>query len=165
MSKEWIKESGTCKENELETVIRRISKEIDTGLYVAMYTDRFESGKFTDELRLEGKYALEIRIFNGDKELLLSRCSISEDFSWRFISEDKTLDAESYYVRYHVIDKNEPLSKDYLENGNLSITSTGGGHYSLPVTDGTKRIKIITYIDYDESGMAYAADNRVCGFE
>jgi len=165
MSKEWIKESGTCQGSELGTVINRMVKEIDNGLYIAMYTDRFESGKIKDECRFEDKYALEIRIFNEDKEVLLSRSSISEDFIWRYISDDKNLSNESYYVRYHVIDMNEPLSKDYLKNGNLSITSTGGGHYSLPITEGTKRIKMITYIDYDENGMAYAADNRVCGFE
>ena len=165
MSKEWIKESGTCQGSDLDTIISSIIKEIDNGLYIAMYTDRFESGKITDDCRFEDKYVLEIRIFNKDKEILLSRGSISEDFIWRYISNDKTLDDESYYARYHVIDMNEPLSKDYLDNGNLSIISTGGGRYSLPVTEGTKKIKIITYIDYDENGMAYAADNRVCGFE
>ena len=39
-----------------------------------------------------------------------------------------------------------------------------GGKYVLPIGETEDSSKIITYIAYDESGMAKAADYRVCGF-
>ena len=165
MAKTWIKDDGRCSEQELERKCKEIIDGSEQYLYIALYSDRFDSGRYDSASGTNGERLLEIRIFNENRELLFSRNSISEEFRWRFIVHDDSISQESYYTRYYLIDKNENESRNKLENGNLSILSTVGGRYSLPISEKEKRIKVITYVDYDDNGMAYAADYRVCGFE
>lgn len=165
MAKDWIKCEGLCPEQDLEIKCREIIDDSNEYLYLAMYTDRFDSGKYCGSTEIAADSLLEIRIFDDNRELLFLRKSLSENFCWRYIVHDETIPSESYYLRYYLIDKNETESRQRLDNGNLSILSTVGGRYSLPVSETEKRIKVMTYVDYDDNGMAYAADNRVCGFE
>lgn len=45
------------------------------------------------------------------------------------------------------------------------MTSTGGGHYTLPAEKNDALI-LHEYLDYDpENGMAFVADTRWVGFE
>ena len=49
-------------------------------------------------------------------------------------------------------------------NGNLQLMTTGGGKYELPMDKNYDSIRVISYIGYDESGMAYIYDDRLAGF-
>ena len=45
------------------------------------------------------------------------------------------------------------------------MTSTGGGHYTLPVSPDETRLVLHTYLDqWPDSGMSYPADTRWVGF-
>ncbi len=163
MSREWIIENGQGPAGNLDSYLSE-KKETFSGMkYIAMYPDSFRSGIYGDGLKLED--LLEARIFNDEMELWITRNSIGEDFSWRIASEkDCRADAGAYYEQYQLIDMDTKLSGKPLDDGCIEIISTVGGKYALPIAAGQKRIKIITYVDYDENGMAYAADNRICCF-
>ncbi len=163
MSKQWIKEKGFGSIDSLNAFISEKKDTLIGMKYIAMYPDSFKSGIYGEAFLLDE--LLEARIFNEDRELLISRNCIGEDFSWRIASE-KDCDASEkfYYEQYQLIDINAEKSKEIPSDDRMDILSTVGGKYSLPITKDQKRIRIITYVDYDENGMAYAADNRICGF-
>lgn len=163
MSKEWIKEKGFGPLDKLTEYMTGKKSTLEGMKYIAMYPDSFKSGVYGEGIGLDE--LLEARIFNEDRELLISRSGIGEDFSWRIASEKGYSGPDKFfYERYQLIDINAEKSTEKVEDGCMSIVSTVGGKYSLPITGTEKRIKIITYVDYDENGMAYAADNRICGF-
>ncbi len=163
MSKEWIKEKGYGPLDSLNAFISE-KKDILTGMkYIAMYPDSFKSGIFGNNFCIDE--LLEARIFDEEKEFLIYRSSLGEEFAWRIASEKGCVASDKfYYEQYQMIDINAEKSGAVTDNGCIDILSTVGGRYSLPIASDDKRIKIITYVDYDENGMAYAADNRICGF-
>lgn len=163
MSKEWIKESGAGPKEALKTFMDGKSDSLADMTYIAMYPDSFCSGRYNGGLKLDT--LLEARIFNDNMELLVSRNSIKEDFSWRIASEQGTEGSDKYcFEQYQIIDINAEKSGEPMEDGCINIMSTVGGQYRLPITMDQKRIKIITYVDYDKNGMAYVADDRICSF-
>ena len=88
-------------------------------------------------------------------------------FQWRTASENG-LEKTDYLVQYQTLDLNK---KRMEEEGNLKdpfgnrvLYTTVGGKYVLPIGEKEDSSKIITYVAYDENGMAKAADYRVCGF-
>ena len=161
MPKKWIEENGTGSTEELKTYLIDKNESLKGYTFIAMYTDSFVSGKYEGDMNLE--FLLEARIFCESTELYISRSSIGEDFAWRSASE-KNCDNSDYYEQYQIIDINSEKSYKDEAHGKMNIISTVGGRYELPINDGQTRIRIISYVDYDENGMAFVADNRVCGF-
>ena len=163
MDRIW-KECGQCKE---EDVIKTVFSE-GYQYFVAYLTDKFVAGKaecLEQGLnKLEYGKLLELRLFSEEKEVLARRTMIGENhlFQWRVASETGLLPDE-YMVKYQTldIDKTKTVSAD---NGNLRLMTTGGGHYELPIRCEEDCIKVISYIGYDEDGMAFIYDNRLAGF-
>lgn len=163
MSYNWILKSGQCDLADAKKLLFELSQQ--DCFFIAMYTNRFEAGRL-EELKIDcicDNLLLELRAFNKDKELLITRGCIGEEFSWR-IAADNELEKEEYYDVEHFIDINTEKSTEYAEDGNLIIMSTVGGKYSLPIKKGTSKVKIRNYIDYDSNGMARAIDSRICCF-
>ena len=159
----WIQESGCCLESEFKEMIRERYKNFE--VYIALYTDSFECKRIEvmNLNLLNCNKLLEIRLFNKNAEFYAVRGTIGKDFSWRLTNDDN-LDKLDYVERIHYIDINESMEYSEMnENGNKCLITTVGGMYSLPIKT-EKRVKIRSYITYDDNGSAKVVDNRICGF-
>lgn len=164
MQTQWIEDSGSCQERELSDLLN--NEVSDTSYYLAGLTDQYLSGMAGEEElnSLDLEKLLEIRIFSDEHEFLARRSFLGQPFQWRIASEKNCKDDPgAYIVRYQYLDINEEKTSD-LNDGKLSLMTTVGGRYSLPINRGIERVKIIVYLDYDSEGMASVADYRVCGF-
>lgn len=161
MHKEWARQ-GTCGEADLlKTVFEDCYR-----YFVAYQTDRFIAGRNTLKIlsQIDSSRLLEIRLFSENQEVLARRTMIGAGrrFQWRIASEEGF--SESAYVeRYQTLDIDR-TKVNAGSNGNLQLWTTGGGKYELPVSEMHDSIRVISYIDYGESGMAYVYDNRLAGF-
>lgn len=161
MQKEWERQ-GICDEAEvLEAVFENCYR-----YFVAYQTDQFIAGRNTLEIlrQIDSSRLLEIRLFSENQEVLARRTMIGagHKFQWRIASEEGLLE-NAYVERYQTLDIDRTKINAGL-NGNLQLMTTGGGKYELPVSEEHDSIRVISYIDYDESGMAYIYDNRLAGF-
>ncbi len=161
MRKEW-KRQGICDESELlGTVFENCYR-----YFVAYQTDRFIAGRNALEIfhQIDRKKLLEIRLFSESQEVLARRTMVGagHKFQWRVASEEGLL-KNAYVERYQTLDIDR-TKINAGSNGNLQLMTTGGGKYELPVSEAHDSIRVISYIDYDESGMAYIYDNRLAGF-
>ncbi len=163
----WIKQHGVIKEDEI--INQMMKYEGKENSFLAYSTDSFYAGKVEKEQleQLKKENLLEVRIFSETEETCFQRSSIGKMFQWRTASENG-LEKTDYLVQYQTLDLNK---KRMEEEGNLKdpfgnkiLYTTVGGKYVLPIGETEDSSKIITYIAYDESGMAKAADYRVCGF-
>ena len=140
------------------------------------------------------KLLLEMRIFNENRELWIHRSRIGENvpFFWREASDtDSPVKPQGILKRLFGMGRNDDKrsiqrvisnpekyrfeTRQMLDiNGKpgaadkygcLSILSTVGGHFALPIAPEDRYIRIINYIQYDtESGMGNVADYRFAGF-
>lgn len=166
MCKEWErkvwKRKGICGEHELQEIL------VEDGYsnFVAYQTDKFISGRSTAAAlsQIDSKKLLEIRLFSEKKEVLARRTMIGAEhkFQWREASEEG-LSNDEYVISYQTLDIDRTKTSLGL-NGNLRLMTTGGGKYELPIDKNYDSIKVISYIDYDKSGMAYIYDDRLAGF-
>lgn len=163
----WIKDSGITSENELINEIKKYAG--DNRYFLAYCTDRFYAGRAELEQfnQLNKDNVLEIRLFSEREEILFIRSTVGTDFQWRIASEDK-LDKSEYMVQYQTLDLNQNRINENNNQtdtfGNKVLYTTVGGEYSLPISGNEDSSKIISYINYDENGMAKITDYRVCGF-
>ena len=146
----WIKQHGVIEEDEI--INQMMKYEGKENSFLAYSTDSFYAGKVEKEQleQLKKENLLEVRIFSETEETCFQRSSIGKMFQWRTASENG-LEKTDYLVQYQTLDLNK---KRMEEEGNLKD----------PFGETEDSSKIITYIAYDESGMAKAADYRVCGF-
>ncbi len=155
-------EKGLCSEQELWEEI----KKHDYTYYVAYQTDSFLSGSAQVESlsRIDWSKLLEIRLFSEKGEFLARRTMIGagHKFQWRIATEEK-LTEDDFIVRYQTIDIDSNFTSQG-SYGNLSLLTTGGGCYELPIKENMKLIKVISYIAYGDDGMAYIYDDRMAGF-
>lgn len=171
----WIEEQGTVSHDKLKEKLLESCNE--NHLYLAYFTDGFTSGNACrDEIeKLPTDTLLEIRIFCDEMELLARRSNLDEDFRWRLASdqartanfkmqknteEGKWLPRKeemTYLIQYQTLDIKERLQDN-------RILSMVGGIYSLPLKENESTAKVMTYLSYDERGMAAAVDFRICGF-
>lgn len=151
MSKyKWIAENGICGQNE---IIASAAKYCDEdAIYIALYTDKAEIGQTILENlnRIDGNNLMELRIFNSKREFFAIRSMCTEDFKWR-VTSDKNLKKEDYIVRHQFIDINK-------------VKSMGKSTF-FQIDERVNSVKVISYIEYDEYGMAKVVDNRVCQLE
>ena len=154
--------SGTCTESNLMNHIAGKSYSN----FIAFQTDRFIAGQNTTENlnHVESEKLLEIRLFSETSELLVRRTMIGahNSFQWR-IADEENLAEDEYLVRYQTLDIDTACTVQG-NNGNLNLTTTGGGRFELPISECYDRIRIISYIGYDTDGMAYIYDDRLAGF-
>lgn len=148
-NKPWVKASGHVTEAELAALVQQ--SQIN-GFWAAFYTDRFAAGHTADGVSLSTpENLLELRVFGAAEELWLCRSRVGQQFRWRL-----AVDAGDYLTETQLLDIAE-------QDGSL-MTSTGGGHYTLPA-DKNDALLLHEYLDYDsENGMAYVADTRWVGF-
>lgn len=166
MCKEWERKEwgrkGVCGEQELQELFAKDGYSY----FVAYQTDKFISGRNTSAAlsQIDSKKLLEIRLFSEKKEVLARRTMIGAEhkFQWREASEEG-LSNDEYVVSYQTLDIDRTKTSSGL-NGNLQLMTTGGGKYELPIDKNHDSIKVISYIDYDKSGMAYIYDDRLAGF-
>lgn len=171
----WIEEQGDITPEQLAEKLSGYC--VGERLFLAYFTDGFVSGHATREeiQKLPVETLLEIRIFCDEMEFLARRSSLGKAFVWRLASdrarsenfrkyqengEGKVLPAKeemTYLISYQTLDIKERL-------GENRILSMVGGNYSLPLEGRENAAKIMTYLTYDERGMAAAADFRICGF-
>lgn len=140
---------------------------ISDGYVIAMMTDDFdiqyvESETF-DRTRLHEK-GLEIRIFNHTQEVKWFRCSIEKPFMMRAIHDTKEMDRFSYWDERQYLDIDTDPLRSQPEQG--IARTTGGGEYSLPISDYKgAQILIRNYLEYEEDTMQpHIADWRIVGF-
>lgn len=161
MNNRW-KEHGECGEDLLVDAI--YSEGYD--YYFAFLTDQFLSGKavYEELKKINAKKLLELRLVNRTQEALAVRTMIGADhpFQWRIASEEG-LKSDEYIVRYQTLDI-DLNHTEKLENGTLKVMTTGGGIFELPELSGRDTIRVISYVGYDQDGMAYIFDNRLAEF-
>ncbi len=137
--------------------------EIVQGWMIAALTDKYivDSWPMNREIDWESEEVkvLEIRVFNADKELKLSRSDIGRDFTQRKLPNSDLTDEESYdEIQY--LDIDEDKSKRCPDG---MVYTTGGGKYSLPLKKiKNSKLKIRYYLSkYQESGQAVIKDWRI----
>lgn len=171
----WIEAQGTLSSDKLKEKLLEYCG--GDRLYLAYFTDGFTSGN-ASENEIKGLAAdtlLEVRIFCDEMEFLARRSDLGGAFKWRLASdharsenfkkyknseEGKLLPAKEemiYLIRYQTLDIKERLQDNRL----LSMV---GGSYTLPLKENESAAKVMTYLSYDERGMASAVDFRICGF-
>ena len=100
--------------------------------------------------RIDGNNLMELRIFNSKREFFAIRSMCTEDFKWR-VTSDENLEEKDYIVRHHFIDVNK-------------VKSMGKSTF-FQIDEKVNSVRVISYIEYDEYGMAKVVDNRVCQLE
>lgn len=163
--KDYLCGHGTANEAD----IRSIAEEyLHSGCNVyALHTDHFYCGT---ELLIDEKHLIELRIFDEDSELKITRLNIGAEFSWRYISDtefQKRIESENdEFLREfsnRVYDESHFLDIDANYTNGTSYTATGGGKYTLPV-ENAEKVRIRNYLEYDDDGILYIADFRIAGF-
>ncbi len=168
----WILKSGTADEETLRRMAAEFAAQ-GAALLLAGCTDRYVTGAAGDgEMpAIDYSHLLEMRLFRADCELWAHRTAISRDFSFR-IADDHALrdnvkdEAVPFFADAgnYRIERVQRLDIDAEASGNGSLRATGGGRYSLPITD-EDTARVVVYLDYDDNGAAQAADVRMKGFE
>jgi len=145
------------------------AKNIESGYVVAALTDEYIVDLWPMEHdSLEGKESrlLEIRVFNEEKEVKLSRTDILKEFRMR-IRDDNTMDPkQDYYDEVQILDIDTQKSAKHFESTH-QVYTTGGGRYFLPLAGmESARVKIRYYLErYEESGQARICDFRLVTFK
>lgn len=163
----WVKERGQIGEAGILTEVRqRLST---TALFLAYSTDSFLAGHATEEelCTLKPENLLELRVFSETWEVCYRRSYVGENFQWRLASEED-IPKDSYLVQYQTLDINWNKTQaegNFIDpNGNRVLYTTVGGKYRLPIGLEEDCTQVISYIAYDENGMAKIVDYRLCGF-
>lgn len=145
MKAQWIKACGQCQETEIASIIRE--QNISLQYYLAGYTDRYDSGMVCADIwnGMDCHRLLELRVFGREQEILFTRTCIGTTFGWR-VTDDTGLQDTDYIDTDQYIDCNTECDKD------------------LPLQNGQNAVRVRAYIEYDDNGMAFVSDHRVCGF-
>lgn len=165
MNKQW-NEQGECEEKD---ILKLINTKKDYPFFLAFHTDGFVSGRNneTEIQTIQPERLLELRVFGEKGELLVQRNMIGarQKFQYRTANEEALNKGgnQDYLVSYQTLDIDQKKTK-VINEGMRSLMTTGGGRYSLPINETEYSIKIITYVDYDEDGMAFIYDHRLAGF-
>ena len=163
--KDFICEYGTANEAD---VISFAEKYFHSGCNVyAVHTDHFYCGT---ELDADSRHLIELRIFDENSELKISRLNIGAEFNWRYIDDSefisKLKDEPDKFLgdfKNRVYDEAHYLDIDSNYTHGCCYTATGGGEFTLPV-ENAEKVRIRNYFDYDENGILIISDFRILGF-
>lgn len=185
----WISGEGELCEADLKSMVTEYLKA-DTNEsvpYIMMqYSDKFvcasiEKLRKLDKLNAlleDAAWLLELRVFDAERELWAHRSMLGEVFSWRIaadgVIEDNLKsceqraffkDAKNYMLETcQLLDKDDKhLPEGEGEYGGKLLRSTGRGVYELPI-GGEDAVQLVSYIRYDDNGMANVVDYRLKGF-
>lgn len=149
------------------TEIDHAIRDMKDGYLFAMMTDKIDLQKTEnakpDRQELYAK-ALEIRVFNKDREVKWFRADIAGSFRVRERCDSPNMPDELvFWDEYQYLDID--TQKSSTEEGRAK--ATGGGEYPLPVDDyKNMAVHIRNYLEADEdTGELYVADWRLVGFE
>lgn len=136
---------------------------IKKGWVIAALTDEY----IIDSWPVDGDFLsgregnlLEMRVFGENGELKLSRFDIGRDFSCRGVfDEGEDKDIRDHYDEVQYLDIDDSIGK----TADGKVTATGGGIYSLPLSNPQDaKIRIRYYLGSDdENGQARIEDWRV----
>ena len=162
MEKKWIKESGICRIEEVEGIL---NKFLSDGRYLMGCTDSYNTGYWSVSAFADIELAsmLELRVFNSDREVLFFRSMLDEKIQWR-VTDDTELEELDFFDSEQFIDINEEKSVYFADEKMMSLFTTVGGKYMLPIDQGQNAVRIRKYISYDKNGMAHVEDQRVVSF-
>lgn len=133
--------------------------------FFEMHSDRRLGFRRLEDAGNDWNHLLELRVFDGEKELKIWRPEIGAGFYARTAAaaapevcfmEEQYLDIGSF----------RPSCDGYIE-----IVSTGGGRYTIPDSVSIDRHKdckltVCNYIDYrEDTGQAEIVDWRIVGFK
>lgn len=141
-------------------------EKIQTGWVIAALTDEYIVDKWPlqgSALKGKEEKVLEIRIFNQDGEMKLSRSDISRDFAFRTIFDvGVDTDPKDKYDELQYLDIDEKNGK----SSDGKVTTTGGGRYNLPIGNlSDAMIRIRYYLGkYEDTGHARVEDWRIVEF-
>ena len=164
-----LKGAGSMDERQLETKLES-EFAIDSWTALAIYTAGVACFAWKGVLEkplvafekdvFDYAHLLEIRLFSAVAELHAVRDAMGKPFSWRYLVDDE---ADPDCTRL-TINEVQQLDIDQRKSDvSMGIyQSIGGGRYSLPVAD-AETIKVRSYVDFDEEGMARIVDCRIAG--
>ena len=163
--KDYICGYGTANEGD---VISFAQKYFHSGCNVyVVHTDHFYCGT---ELEADARHMIELRIFDDNSELKISRLNIGVEFNWRYIDDSEFRNKLKYEpdkflgdFDNRVYDEAHYLDIDSNYTRGCCYTTSGGGKYALPV-ENAEKVRIRNYLDYDENGMLIISDFRIVGF-
>ena len=145
--------------------IAKAKETVFEGWIIVALTDDYIVDRFpisAEKLKDNDDKVLEIRVFNQQREELLSRADIGKEFMYKaIIDEGDDRDTRDHYDEVQFLDIDTESSSKHAESG--KVTATGGGEYNLPlnkINDAGVRIRY--YLEqYEETGQARVADWRV----
>lgn len=165
MKFDFVSECGTAAESELDGICGRIEADYMLLMYTAGTVKCGSAGKIHDT-----KHLLEARLFGKNAELKIMRATISGEFGWRIIDDEKfkaKCDGSSFDRVYDNCVLNEThyldIDSNKTDSSSNEYIATGGGSYFLPES-GLDRVLIRDYIYYDDNGIANIADFRIVKF-
>lgn len=145
------------------------------------FTDRFEAADAPCVAALwqSPQTLLELRLFGPRQEFWAHRTALGRPFVWRVADEDtlaqNAASQASAFLRdpahhelvrcqYLDIDTTDPLTRTPASNGCVQLRTTVGGRYRLPLQEGQTMAQTVVYLNYNDNGLAEAADWRLAGF-
>lgn len=159
---------------EIYTGIREgFQNQTDTIYVMAIFTDSFELDIYQDEIFNEsGKMfqkkerLLDLRVFDAKQEIRFVRSTIARPFQMVCLKD-------SDYQNQDIIESVQLLDIDIARTKKEQcyetagiVRATGGGYYSFPLAGYVDaKVRIKSYIDYDENGCAYVKAWRLAGFQ
>ncbi len=152
----WIVEGGQVEEEALAARLRPFAG----CSCIAFYVDGpVAGGVLTLDAPPDAARLLELRAFDGTRELWLHRSALKVPFHFR-VACDEGLDEADWFDEQQLLDDNGEAGP---------FRASGGGVYSLPVEkrEGQPALAVVLrhYIRYsEETGRAELCDFRILGF-
>lgn len=135
--------------------------------YIAVLSDRVDCGKYIngefisahDGLKSDMTKLLELRIFNEEYEYRAFRDNLGEPvFLERIAADEKGY--ENYFDELHYLD----IATTYAHDDRITITTTGGGSYSVFGSPDICKVMVRTYLKKGANNIEYVHDWRVIGY-
>lgn len=149
-------ESKNTLREEFYEAFREAVSQVKKGYIVTMLTDQFdiqriETTDFGSEyLKNLFHKALEIRMFNPEREIRWFRSSIDKNLKCRERIDTENMDRLTYWDETQYLDIDDTKSNE----ADQMVYATGGGIYSLPVKNyKNAKIRVRNYLSYEEDTM------------
>lgn len=164
----WVKYEGSASAEELHDWVECFLLSRPDGgsgcRCIAFFTDRCAGarGEYIPELLSDARTLLELRLFDEQGELWCHRSMLGQRFACRW-AEDAGVEEEYMLSSAQYMDIAGELGAG--GRGCVRLRSTAGSHFELPIDSGDRRVRLVSYVAYDEQNRAHIADYRIAGFE
>lgn len=139
--------------------------------YSAEQSDRYDVGYWNEDAQslIKEDNLLSIRVFNNNKEVLLSRSDIGQEFDMRIIVDEEN-DKDNCFDEWQLLDVDRTWFDSHKNEG--TYRTTGGGVYAFPLPapkDNEHPAVLIRHYltrktGANESGLTYVSDYRCVRF-